>query len=237
MNERTIMNQSIVDYNRVLVLEKYAERRALAYLRGANFTHCLRINDIPTSINVTDAKGNTHTIRGSDLYDERTWKKFISATSPDVDLCRLTDTVDFLVKRYRTWLLTEHTERYRAINSESDLAWFEQVAGLVVVRRIMEKKHEVYYCQNHEVFADPWIAAEMNTLILLNDIAREIAKAVHHIVKNIEQAEQLIEQAYDVCYNRIQNRPQILREVLPPLPTGTSMPLALLSGARGESDE
>src|SRR6266849_221557 len=228
------MNQSIADYNRVLVLEKYAERRALAWLRGANFTHCLRINDIPTSISVTDAKGNIYTIRGSDLYDERTWKKFIGIGSSDVDLCQLTDTVDFLVKRYRTWLLTEHTERYRAINSDSDLAWFEQVAGLVVVRRIMEKKHEAYYCQNREVFADPWIAAEMNTLIMLNDIAREIAKAVHHIVENPEQAEQLIEQAYDVCYNRIQNRPQLLREVLPPLPAGTPTPLALLSGVSDE---
>ena len=228
------MTQSIADYNRVLVLEKYAERRALAFLRGANFTHCLRINNIPTSISVTDAKGNCHIIRGSDLYDERTWRKFIGVSSKDADLCLLTGTVDFLVKRYRTWLLTEHTERYRAINSEADLAWFEQVAGLVVVRRIMEKKHEAYYCQNREVFADPWIAAEMNTLIMLNDIAREIAKSVHHIVENPEQAEQLIEQAYDVCYTRIQNRPLTFREPLPALPADTPMPLALLSGVNDE---
>jgi hypothetical protein len=228
------MTQSIAEYNRVLVLEKYAERRALAFLRGANFTHCLRINHISTSISVTDAKGNIHTIRGSDLYDDRTWRKFIGDEYSDADLCQLTDTVDFLVKGYRTWLLTKHTERYRAINSEADLAWFEQVAGLVVVRRIMEKKHEVYYCQNREVFADPWVAGEMNVLMMLNEMAKDSAKAVHHSVKNPEQAEQLIEQLYEAHYNRIQNRPQVLREVLPPLPMGTPEPLALLTGANDE---
>jgi hypothetical protein len=231
------MTQSIADYNRVFVLEKHAERRALAYLRGANFTHCLRINDIAPSIDIVDAKGNKITIRGSDIFDERTWKKFLSSTNQESDLCRLTDVVDGLVRQYRTWLLTEHTKRYQSISSESDLAWFEKVAGMVVVRRILEKKYEVYHCQGLQVFADPWIAVEMSTIMTLNAMAKEIAKAVHHIVKNPDDAQKLVEQVYDIHYNRIQNREQVLREVLPALPAGASMPLALLSGARDASDE
>lgn len=227
------MSQSIADFNRVLVLEKHAEHRSLSVLRGANFTHCLRINDIATSIEVTDSKGNILTIRGSDIYDKRTWQKFLKLTSPAVDLCQLTDVVDVLVKQYRTWLLTEHTERYRAIKDEKDLTWFEQVAGLVVVRQIMEKKYEVYMCQQREVFADPWIAIEMGTLMALNEMAKDSAKVVHHIVKNPEDAQKLIEQLYDVHYARIQDRPQKIREALPPLPMGSSLPLALLPEVGG----
>lgn len=226
---------SIVDYNRILVLEKYAERRALAFLRGANFTHCLRINNIPPSIEIESQKGDKITIRGSDIYDKRVWQKFLKQTSPNVDLCQLTDVVDVLVKQYRTWLLTEHTERYRAIGDENDLAWFEQVAGLVVVRQIMEKKYEVYMCQQREVFADPWIAIEMSTIMHLNEMMKDSAKAVHHIVKEPEKAQELVERLYEVHYNSLQNRPQKMREVLPPLPMGEPMPLALLTG--GESNE
>lgn len=228
------MNQSIADYNRVLVLEKYAERRALAFLRGANFTHCLKLNNIAPSIDIVDAKGNTITISGSDLFDARTWKKFLASTEQESDLCILTDIVDGLVKQYRIWLLTAHTERYRSISSESDLAWFEQVAGLVVVRRILEKKYEVYHCQLREVFADPWVAHEMNSIKMFGDMGKEFAKAVHHIVKNPDDAQKLIEQVYDIVYNRIQNRPMIEREPLPALPAGTPEPLALLGGVSDE---
>lgn len=232
-----MQGNSIDDYNRLLVLEKYAERRALSVLRGANFTHCLRINNIVPSIDIIDTKGNSITIRGSDLYDKRTWKKFLSSTGESTDTCQLTDVVDRLAKRYRTWVLTEHTERYRAISAEADVAWFEQVAGLVVIRQIMEKKHEAYVCQRRETFADPWVAAEMGTLLAINEIAKESAKIIHHIVKEPEKAQQLIEQLYDVHYNRIQARPQIQREALPPLPSGAATPLALLSGIGGDSNE
>jgi hypothetical protein len=117
------------------------------------------------------------------------------------------------------------TPRDRQVNNLEISGW---------LRCPVEKKHEVYYCQNREVFADPWVAGEMNVLMMLNEMAKDSAKIVHHIVKNPEQAEQLIEQLYEAHYNRIQNRPQVLREVLPPLPMGTPEPLALLTGANDE---
>src|SRR5450432_3943652 len=96
-----------------LLLEQYAERMALAVMRGANFTQCLKINGLAPSIIVTTPKSQRLTLHGHDLSNERTWKKFLLTQGQSVDLCRLVDVVEQLALQYRTWLLTCYTQRYQ----------------------------------------------------------------------------------------------------------------------------
>ena len=239
------MLQSMDDYNRLIILEKHAERKALSYLRGANFTHCLRINKTPVEIQATDSTGKKITIRGSDLYNRSTWEKFIATQGQGLDLCRLTGVVDVIAPRYRMWLLSDFTPRYKHVKSESAIQWLDLVARLVAVRRIMENKYEISISQRRNMFADEWSAVEMSTLMALNEAAKEFAQAIHHVVKEYidhkkapgqeeylsERAQVLIEQVYTKHYDCIQYRTQALRDPLPPLPTGTESPFLLGDGA------
>ena len=59
----------------------------------------------------------------------------------------------------------------------------------------------------------------------------EIAKAIHHIVRQPEQAKELVEHLFDVQSTKLRDRPQQIRQALPPLPPlpeGAHLPLALL---------
>lgn len=235
--------QSIGGYKSLMLRESHEERAALSLLRGANFTHCLRLNGMPVSIDVIGSKGETITIRGSDIYNKTAWDKFVAAKAQNVDLCRLTDTIAPLAKQYKTWLMTEYTSRYRSIALESDLIWLEQVACLVVARRIMETKYETTIKTGQACFADDWAFVEMSTLLALNEAAKEFAMAIHHNYEGYkkheddpekihlleEKALELIEAVYTKHYNCIQNRPMVLRDPLPPLPAGTPTPLAMLN--------
>src|SRR5450432_1505290 len=114
-----------------ILLEQYAERAALSVVRGANFTQCLTINELAPSITVMTPTSQQVTIHGRDLFDERTWKKFLNSQGHAVEQSCLTGAVDLLVTGYRSWLLTNHTSRYQALSTQDELAWFEQVTLLV----------------------------------------------------------------------------------------------------------
>src|SRR6202035_1516655 len=107
-------------------------------LRGTTFTDCLKINGLAPTCEVITPEGKTITIRGSDIYDSRTWKKFLTNTNQETSLFQLTEVREQLASQYKAWLLTEHTTRYRALSTEADLAWFERVVTLTVTRHIME---------------------------------------------------------------------------------------------------
>lgn len=222
------------------LLEQYAERQALSVLRGANFTQCLTLHRIPPDLEVVDPRGNTHTIHGKNLFDERTWQKFLASLTQPVNLLSLTQSAESLVKLYRTWLLTTYTQRYRWLTTPTHLHWFEQVTVLVVIRKIMEAKHHAYTYQQEDAFADPWVALEMGMLMALNTMSIEIAKAIHHIVKQPEEAKDLVEHLFDVQATRLRHRPQQIRETLPPLPPlphGVALPLALLPAPEHPSQQ
>jgi hypothetical protein len=87
-----------------ILLEQYAERAALSVVRGANFTQCLTINELAPSITVMTPTSRQVTIHGRDLFDERTWQKFLSTQGYPIEQSRLTGTIDSLVKEYRSWL-------------------------------------------------------------------------------------------------------------------------------------
>jgi hypothetical protein len=208
---------SIADSQRLLNAEKRAEQWALTVLRGTTFTDCLKFNDLAPTLEVQTPEGKTVTIRGSDIYDSRTWKKFLANINQDENICQLTEVGERLAAQYKTWLLGGHTARYRALATEADLAWLERVITLAVTRHIMEQKYAAYTSQGLETFANPGTAIEMGNLMLLNQVAREIARSVHHIIKEPTQAQQLIEQFCEEQYRQM----QALLKREPLLPGGT----------------
>src|SRR5579859_2252183 len=210
----------IADSQRLLNAEKRAEQWALTVLRGTTFTDCLKINGLAPALEVSLPEEKTITIRGSDIYDSRTWKKFLTSTNQAENVSQLTEIGEQLAEHYKRWLLNEHTARYRALAAEADLAWFERVVTLAVTRHIMEQKYEAYTTQGLEAFADPRVAIEMGNLLMLNHMVKETARLVHHIVKDPTQARQLIEQFYEEHYRQMQARSLLTREQSSALPPG-----------------
>jgi hypothetical protein len=211
-----------------LLLEQYAERVALLVVRGANFTQCLKINELAPSITIVTPKSQHLTLYGRDLSNERTWKKFLLTQGQSADLCHLVGVVVQLALRYRGWLLTCYTQRYQAISTQTEQDWFEQVTQLVVVRKIMERKYEAFVYEQCESFADPWVAEEMTVLMRINMMTNEVANTLYRLVKQPGMAQHFIEQLYETHVAHLEKRPQRVRTQLAPLPLGTMMPLAFL---------
>jgi hypothetical protein len=228
---------SIADSQRFLNAEKRAEQWALTVLHGTTFTDCLKMNGLAPSLEVSTPEGKTVTIRGSDIYDSRTWKKFLASISQEEGIYQLTGIGENVAGQYKSWLLNEHTARYRVLSANADLAWLERVVTLAVTRHIMEQKYEAYTTQGLETFADPRVAIEMGNLIMLNHLAKEAARLIHHIVKEPGQARQLIEQFYEVHDHQMKARVLAMREQPGVLPPGTTPPLALQAQKEEESHE
>ncbi|EFH83585.1 hypothetical protein [Ktedonobacter racemifer] len=220
------------EHEEAQILEQYAERHALSAVRGANFTQCLTLHHLAADLELVDPGGRPHLMHGKDLSDERTWKKFLASLQHPMNLLSLTQSAEPLAKLYRTWLLTKHTQRYRWLNTPGQIHWFEQVTALVILRKLMEAKHHAWTYQHNEgAFADTWCALEMRHLMSLNAMTTEIAKAIHHIVRQPEQAKDMIEHLFDIQATRLLEQPVHLRHLLPPLPplpTGVALPQALL---------
>lgn len=203
----------------IAVLECYAERAALTLRRAANFTDCLMQQHLAPQITVTSTKGVPFVLHGKDLCHTGTWRKFLIAT-PLVRplLCQLVKGSEELARQYRTFLLSAYTRRYRALVQPEHLAWFRSVTRLAVLWHVMEEKAE------RSAFADPWVAQEMQVLLLLNTLSTEIAKAIHHIIKEPkEEAPRLIDHLYQVHAAAI-SHPRQAPPPLPPLPEGVSLP-------------
>lgn len=228
---------TIAECQQLLTLEKHAEQRGIAFLRGVTFKESLILNSLEPSIEVQTEKGETITIRGSDIYDKGTWHKFLKSTNQEEAIYQLTHVGETLARQYKAWLLSAHTERYRFISSEAHFAWLEKVVALAVARRIMENKYNAYIAQGLETFADPRTAIEIGNLLMLNSHLKDTARMVHHIVKDPAHAQQIIAQVSEEHYRQIQARSFPLREPLPPLPPGTPSPFALLDQIAEKDDE
>lgn len=224
---------SFTDALRLLALEQQAEQWALTVLCGTTFTDCLKINELAPAREVITPKGKTITIRGSDIYDSRTWKKFLAHANQGEPIFQLTEVRERLAEQYKAWLLREHTERYRALSTEADLAWLERVVTLAVTRHIMEQKYDAYVTKGQETFADPRTAIEMGKLLTLSALVKETARLVHNIVKDPEQTQHLIALFYEEHYRQLQERSLLMQEAL--APSGDKHPLALQD--KGEQEE
>ena len=223
------------------ILEQYAERQALSAVRGANFTQCLALHQLPADLELVDPRGRSFLLHGKDLCNERTWNKFLASLAHPVNLLSLTQNAEPLARLYRTWLITKYTQRYRWLSTPAHIHWFEQVTALAVIRKVMEAKHHAWtYEQNEHAFADAWCATEMSNLMVLSAMTAEIARAIHHIVKQPEQAKEMIEQLFDTQATRLRESPSQMRQPLPPLPPlpeGVALPQALLPRIAHQTDE
>ena len=221
------MPLSLLDAQQLLRAEQQAEQQALTALRGTSFHNCLTLHGIAPEREAHTLEGRMVTLRGSDIYDQRTWKKFLTSTRQAEVVLQLTSVREVVIRAYTTWLLHGHTERYRALASKADVVWLERVVTLAVTRRIMEQKYEAYTMQGLPAFADPQIAHAVGQVLLLNCLGKEAARLIHHIVKEPEQARLLIAQFYEENERQMQARALLPPGSLPALQAGDDSLLAL----------
>lgn len=212
------MNPPRDDPHRLLI-ERYAERAALFQVRGASFTHCLRLNHLAPECALVDEKGNTITLRGQDLVHQKTWATFLAQA--EVNLSWLSYGVGTIATTYAQWLRSSHTKRYQVPMTNAEHTWFMQATRLAVLWHLLQQKYETH------AFLDPWAESEMGKLLLLREYCREMARAVHHGQKEPEQAALLLEQAYEHALSLIADRTFPPYEPIPGLPPGIADPLAL----------
>lgn len=141
-----------------------------------------------------------------------------------------------LAEWYYTWLLSEHTPRYRGITAPSHQAWLKQVTALAVVRFLTWHKYERYARGEREALADPWVANQLHHLHLLREAAKDLPRLVHHILDDPEQEQQLIERFFSALDSQVKEHTLVLPEALPPLPDGVSHPFLLLGAGKGDND-
>ncbi|GHO56159.1 hypothetical protein [Ktedonobacter robiniae] len=138
-------------------------------------------------------------------------------------------------------LITKYTQRYRWLSTPAQIKWFEQVTALAVIRKMMEAKYHAWtYEHNEHAFVDAWCSMEMRNLMALSAMTTEIAKAIHHIVKQPEQAKEMLEQLFDMQATRLRENPFQMRQPLPPLPSlpeGVALPQALLPRITQQTEE
>jgi hypothetical protein len=161
---------SIADAQRLPPLEKHAQRGALSVLCGTPFTNCLKIIGLAPTLEILTQEGKTNTMRGSDNYDSRTWKKVLASINQKKHSYQRTERGEHLAGQDKAGLLQEHTARYCALSAEADLAWFERVIILAVTRHSMEQQYDASTTQGLETFADPRVAREMGNRLMLNQV-------------------------------------------------------------------
>ena len=97
----------------------------------------------------------------------------------------------------------------------------------------MEQKYTRYIEQGRQTFADPWTCSEMYRLQILHALPGELARLVHHIVREPERQHMLIDQFHSDLEARVRGGLFAPPEALPPLREGTRLPFAPLSQAEG----
>ena len=217
-----------------LLRERHLERWALEVCRSLTFLECLKAYGIAPTMQVRMPKGKLLTVSASHIYGART--KFFATLDLEEALCHLTLVGEKFVPLYQEWLLHEDTERYRYLTAPEQRAWLTQVVTLVVARYVMSHKYALF-TQGRQTFADPWVGGEMGYVQVLHSLPNELARLVHHIVRDAEQQHVLIEQFFTELGVRMQGHQFGLPDPLPPLPEGTFLPFTLLSPAREDTDE
>jgi hypothetical protein len=219
-----------------MLRERYTERWALKVCRGATFIQCLKKFAIAPTITVSTPKGKSLAINTSDIYAAR--KRFFAASLDlEQDVCHMTAVGDKLVDLYQDWLLHEYSDRYHYVIADAHRKWLKQVIILVVARHLMEQKYSLFNAEGRQTFADAWACSVMCRLQLLNSLPSELARLVHHIMKDPEQKQEFIDQFHSDLDIRMSGYLFIASEPLPPLLEGVILPFALLSQGEETHDE
>src|SRR2546430_2157753 len=171
-----------------LLREHYAERLAFARISvGVSFLDCLTAHGLARSIEVTTEQGKTCSVRGSDVYDRRTWNAFLHAT--ELLPTSLIQDADRLVQAYEHWLRSAYTPRYRAITSPDQRAWLRQVVILAVLTQVLEQRCQQISNAPGTGCADPWVQVQMTVFLQRKAAIHEVARLIGHLVAEREQAQ------------------------------------------------
>lgn len=215
------------DQKRVSI-ERYAERAALLQIRGVSFSHCLKLARLGSDLIVTGELGEQLTFHGKDVVNQKTWRRFVH--EKEIELDWFSYQVGAIAVAYARWLRKEYTYRYRSLESNEAVEWLKQVARLAVIWHMMEDK-----AARHR-FLDAWVESEMGKLHLLRDFCREVARAVHHAVKDQEPTGALVEQVYQQALTLVEDRTFAPFQSPVALPEGATDPLALAEPEEEQHD-
>ncbi len=213
-----------------MLLERYAERKALEVCRSATFLKCLKDYGVAPTTTVNSPKGVSITVRAIDIYALR--KRLFELVNLEYIEYPLSSVAEYIVDVCEQWLLNEHTGRYRLLLSPVQRQWLRSVLILVVVRHIMEQKYERFTKEGRQTFVDPWVCSEMGRLTILHTLPGQLAQLVHHIQRDPEQAQRIIDEMYDKTDIRMKECLFASSDPLPPLPQGVHLPFSLLAQAK-----
>ncbi len=217
-------------------LEAYLERWALRVCLPATFVQCLTAHGLAPAIHFTTTKGKCLTIRGSDIADKGTWKKFLASIASEGHPSSLSKDGPALAQYYYDWLLSGHTPRYQGITAPSHQAWLKQVVTLAVVRFLTWQKYEHDVRGGREAITDPWVANQLHQLHLLREATKNLPRLVHHILDDPGRGQHLIEQFCATLDAQVKEHVLVLPEALPELPDQISHPFLLLVSEKEERD-
>ena len=205
-----------------LLLEQHLERWGLATYRSATFHQVPQAYGLAPTLPVTTPKGSTLLLRASDLYGARV--KGLASLELDQDRYALTRLGEHLVAVYQDWLTTQYSPRYRALTTDAQRTWLTQTVTLVITRHLLEHKWVRALAYGSQAFADPWVCSVVGHLSLSHRLPGELARLVHHIVRDPEQQGALITQFLDDLDVRMQGQAFVLPAPLSPLPEGVRLP-------------
>ena len=184
---QSVAANTFMDNKQRIWREQHEERLALNDMAWPHFNGCVAYNRLPDAITVIQQHAKKDAteehITASQVY--KAWLTFRRLALIELNTCTLDGVVGPLTERFTTWLTTEYTARYRAIEDQRQMIWLRQVARLVVTHRIMETKF--MYAQQG-AFADPVVEARMSAVFMLrNYLIPEMHKAAHHSANGNQQ--------------------------------------------------
>lgn len=206
-----------------LLVEQHVERWGLDTYRSASFLKVPQAYHLAPTLQVVTSKGNTLILRASDIYGAR--MKGLTALEMDQDRSAFTRLGEHLVTVYQDWLLTSYSTRYRHLSTDAQRAWLTQITILVIARHLLDYKWACALLYGTQAFADPWVGSVVSHLALSHGLPGDLARMVHHIVRDPGQQHTLITQFLEDLDNRMQRHPFVFPSPLPSLPEGTQLPL------------
>jgi len=172
-------------------------------------------------------------VRGIDIYALR--NRLFELVDLEDSEYPLSSMGEHVVDVSEQWLLHEYTGRYRLLISPVQRQWLRSILILVFMRHIMEQKYERFTKEGRQTFIDPWAASEMCRLQLLNSLTSELARLVHHIMRDPEQQQALIDQFHADLDVRLKGQLFAAPDPLPELPEGVALPFAMHAQKREEA--
>lgn len=181
----------IADTESVVEKEARAERSALPFVYGVNFSDCLRAHGIEQVKEIDGQTIHAHRIYGAWNTFLRvegfvtgevvttTTKKGKTKEKPVVKrLVVLTDVADSLMKKMFHWITSNYTGVYKSIKADEEKKWLEQVIRFVVCQRIMEDKYHQWITSG-QGFADEAVAHKIAEIYRFRYEMPSVARLVH----------------------------------------------------------